>query len=425
MENQRLRLRITNMSSLPDGGPLEVSVAPGEILEVGRDSGIGWSLPDPRRFISSRHMELRHDKGGWWLYDISTNGTFVNGGAARVKSPYALQAGDRLQVGHYSVEVRFEAEATGPGAAIGADIGAAIGAGIGAPPERPPVAPVAPPPAPPPRADIWGVAPARPPAPAAPAADIWGTGAPRPAAPPEAAPPPAAQPLPGPASVGTAPPGPAPALPADTPTTRPAAPPVAAARPAGAQPGPEVLLEAIAAAAGLPEGSLSQGNPLETATEIGRALSVLGEELSGLLQARAVARRSVRSGQVTMIGREDNNPLKFMPTPEQALSAMFGPPRPGFQRGSTAIRAAFADIKRHQYATHAAIQPALARLLDDLAPETIEARVKTSGLLSNRRARAWETFVERWDAKAQAHENGMLDVFLTYFAEAYDKESSG
>jgi type VI secretion system protein ImpI len=137
MENQRLRLRITNMSSLPDGGPLEVSVAPGEILEVGRDSGIGWSLPDPRRFISSRHMELRHDKGGWWLYDISTNGTFVNGGAARVKSPYALQAGDRLQVGHYSVEVRFEAEATGPGAAIGADIGAAIGAGIGAP--RPPI----------------------------------------------------------------------------------------------------------------------------------------------------------------------------------------------------------------------------------------------------------------------------------------------
>jgi type VI secretion system FHA domain protein len=185
------------------------------------------------------------------------------------------------------------------------------------------------------------------------------------------------------------------------------------------------VLEAIAAAAGLPEGSLAQGNPLETATEIGRALNVLGEELSGLLQARAVARRSVRSGQVTMIGREDNNPLKFMPTPDQALGAMFGPPRPGFQRGSTAIRAAFADIKRHQYATHAAIQPALARLLDDLAPETIEARVKSSGLLSNRRARAWETFVERWDAKAQAHENGMLDVFLTYFAEAYDRETGG
>ena len=62
MENQKLRLRITNMASLPDGGPLEVSVEPGEILEVGRDTGIGWSLPDPRRFVSSRHMELRHER---------------------------------------------------------------------------------------------------------------------------------------------------------------------------------------------------------------------------------------------------------------------------------------------------------------------------------------------------------------------------
>lgn len=409
MENQRLRLCITNMSSLPDGGPLEVSVAPGEILEVGRDSGIGWSLPDPRRFISSRHMELRHEKGDWWLYDISTNGTFVNGGAARVKSPYALQAGDRLLVGHYSVEVSFEP--------LPDDPGTEIGAGIGIPAEMPPAPPSL---SPGPRADIWGTAPgpvpnsASSPAPlprAPSAADIWGAAPPRATTPPEAAPPPAAQPLPGRAP-GTTPPGP---------------PAVASAPPPGAHPGtgPDALLEAIAAAAGLPEGSLGQGNPLDTATEIGRALRALGEELSGLLQARAVARRSVRSGQVTMIGREDNNPLKFMPTPEQALGAMFGPPRPGFQRGSTAIRAAFSDIKRHQYATHAAIQPALARLLDDLAPETIEARVKGSGLLSNRRARAWETFVERWDAKARAHDNGMLDVFLAYFAEAYDRENSG
>ncbi len=407
MENQKLRLRITNMASLPDGGPLEVSVEPGEILEVGRDTGIGWSLPDPRRFVSSRHMELRHEKGVWWLYDISTNGTFVNGGSSRIKSPYALNAGDRLQVGHYSIEASFEAGSS--------DLRPHPGDGVPAP------SPETPPPAPKPHADIWGAGSFSSPDPVSPAtpqpsADIWGTRPSRPVQAPEPAAPPAVQPLPGRAP-GTAPPGPPPAISGAAPD----------ARTSGAQPGPapDAVLEAIAAAAGLPEGSLSHGNPLETATEIGRALQVLGEELSGLLRARAVARRSVRSGQVTMIGREDNNPLKFMPTPEQALSTMFGPPRPGFQRGSAAIRAAFADIKRHQYATHAAIQPALARLLDDLAPETIEARVKSSGLLTNRRARAWETFVERWDAKAQAHENGMLDVFLTYFAEAYDSEGGG
>ncbi len=32
--------------------------------------------------------------------------------------------------------------------------------------------------------------------------------------------------------------------------------------------------------------------------------------------------------------------------------------------------------------------------------------------------------MQRWDAKTEAHENGMLDVFLMYFAEAY-QEASG
>jgi|SRR6056297_1103248 len=397
MVTQTLCLRISNMSSLPDGGPLEVTATPDQILEVGRDSGIGWSLPDPRRFISGRHMEFRHEKGQWWLYDISTNGTFVNGSASRVKSPHPLQPGDRLQVGHYTVEASLR---DGPGqphpaGAPQADIWGA-GSAASPPPQQPP--------------------PAEPAFQARPAVDIWGSGHVQPDPPPDPpgaapVPPPAAQPLPG-RGPGTTPPHDAAPGPGGS-----ASPPA----PGGAD--PDMVLDAIATAAGLPEGSLSRGNPLETATEIGRALHALSEELSTLLQARAVARRSVRSGQVTMIGREDNNPLKFMPTPDQALSAMFGPPRPGFQRGGEAIRAAFSDVKRHQYATHAAIQPALARLLEDLAPETIEARVKTSGLLQNRRAKAWDTFVERWDAKAQSHENGMLDVFLAYFAEAYDRQN--
>ena len=33
--------------------------------------------------------------------------------------------------------------------------------------------------------------------------------------------------------------------------------------------------------------------------------------------------------------------------------------------------------------------------------------------------KAWDTYVERWDAKAGKHENGMLDVFLANFAESY------
>ena len=79
----------------------------------------------------------------------------------------------------------------------------------------------------------------------------------------------------------------------------------------------------------------------------------------------------------------------------------------------------FDDIRRHQAAVAAALQPALARMLDDMAPEAIAAR-SAGGLVTSKKARAWETYVERWDAKAHPHENGMLDVFLACFAEAYE-----
>ena len=72
-----------------------------------------------------------------------------------------------------------------------------------------------------------------------------------------------------------------------------------------------------------------------------------------------------------------------------------------------------------------AFSATLTRLPDGPAPETIKARVRKPGLLSNRCARAWKAFVERWDAKAQAHDNGMLDVVLTCFSEAYDSEGGG
>jgi type VI secretion system protein ImpI len=225
---------------------------------------------------------------------------------------------------------------------------------------------------------------------------------------------------------------PVPAAPVRSAHELPEAPAAAAlgpARPAGPggaeMAGARGILEAIGAAAGLPPGTLTaNGDPGATATEIGQALRVVAEDLSALLQMRAMVRRTTRTARQTMIERDNNNPMKFMPTPDEALGAMFGTPRPGYQRGATAIRAGFADLKRHQYASQAAIPKALERLLEDLAPEAVERRLGGGGLFG-RKARAWETYVERWDAKVQAHDNGMLDVFMAFFADAYDQQERG
>lgn len=184
------------------------------------------------------------------------------------------------------------------------------------------------------------------------------------------------------------------------------------------------VLRAICEGAGIDPATLNGTDPTETAHEIGQTLRVMAGELAGLLKARAATKQMVRSGSRTMIGPDDNNPLKFTPTATEALEIMFGPGKPGYLRGSAAVQTSFDDVKAHQYAVHAAIQPALARLLEDLSPEAVEDKIEGSRF-SSKSAKCWEVFVERWDAKTHPYENGMLDVFLAYFSDAYDEAVEG
>jgi len=68
-----LRLSIENLDRLPDGGPIRIEVK-GRGLDLGRDSHLDWSLPDPSRSVSGKHCEIRYRDGGYWVHDVSTNG---------------------------------------------------------------------------------------------------------------------------------------------------------------------------------------------------------------------------------------------------------------------------------------------------------------------------------------------------------------
>jgi type VI secretion system protein ImpI len=150
-------------------------------------------------------------------------------------------------------------------------------------------------------------------------------------------------------------------------------------------------------------------------------MRVVTTEMMALLQDRATTKRFTKGGDRTMIGAKNNNPLKFLPDAKQALEVMFLVPRDGFLKGGDSVVAGMADVRRHQMAVFAAIQPALIKLLSDLAPESIDDGSGGGGLLGGgaNKKKAWDTYVERWDAKAGAYENGMLDVFLQHFAESY------
>ncbi len=413
-----LTLQIENFDRLDDGGPTQITVDRAG-LTVGRSGTSDWTLPDPARHVSSRHFTVDYRDGGYWLSDTSTNGTFLIGQPYRLDGPHLLTSGERFQVGHYIIAVTLgSAPAAAPppqAAPMGDPDPWSLGPAVHEP--------INPSPAPDPRqfedfADEFiatpGFTPAPAPAPAPPAP------APAPSASPFGAPP-AASDSPFGAGGPAASPAPIPGPPA-TPAAQPPAAQPSASQPAAAPSG--AVLAAFREGAGLPPAPVGL-DEAQMARELGRTMRILTEELMTLLRDRASAKQFTRAGDRTMMGATANNPLKFMPSAEQALEVMLFEPRDGFLRCADSTETALRDVRLHQSAVFAAIQPALARLLDDLAPEAIEERAGSGLLGAGRKGKAWDTYVQRWDAKVTAHENGMLDVFLAYFAESYARAIAG
>jgi len=154
-------------------------------------------------------------------------------------------------------------------------------------------------------------------------------------------------------------------------------------------------------------------------------MRLIAEELKGLLAARAESKRIARSTNQTMIQAQDNNPLKFSPTVDDALQLIFGQPRSGYLDAKRAFDESFRDLKAHQIKTYSAMQHALRMLVEDLDPQAIaEATTQEGGiggLIGSRKAKMWETYVARWEAKTAPYEDGLVDAFMIYFAECYDR----
>src|ERR1700761_2254346 len=96
-------------------------------LTVGRGNSNDLVLPDPGRVVSTNHLVLSFEGGGYTVTDLSTNGTFMNHGPERLplKVPTPLQPNDYLQLGDYGLvvqEISTAAPATG-GAAYGGGFG--------------------------------------------------------------------------------------------------------------------------------------------------------------------------------------------------------------------------------------------------------------------------------------------------------------
>jgi type VI secretion system protein ImpI len=444
-------------------GPARRKVFGQEGGRIGRAPDCDWMLANP--YISRHHATVRWIGGTYYIESTGENGVAINTPQAMIpqRERRPLRDGDRLYVDEYEICVSIGAG--------GADIPAAGGltgfapsddplAGLvatarspampnpldpshdeldpliqlaGGAQHRPQAAPLdvnwnhtpavrdqfTPPAVPqvpresiPDRWDQTSFSPPKPPDPGpAVIPDRWDETSFNPPVPPVAAP---AIPVPGGARGRFAP------LP-----LRPAAVSQPQHPPVGQQPPPRPAVGALDATALLQAAGIDPASvPPETAASLGLILRTVVEGVRELLLARAEVKSQFRV-TMTQVHTEENNPLKFAPSVEDALHLLFGRRSAAYLPPVEAFEDALDDIRFHQMAMLAGMRAGFEQTLLRFEPqrlqEMFDKRGKRSGLLAAK-PRYWELYVEEFRQLTGDPDDAFKRLFGEVFAVAYERQ---
>jgi type VI secretion system protein ImpI len=441
-----LRFSLVNEQTLPDGGPVSFTVSGKRSADIGRDRHLDWTLPDPTRLISGKHCEVHYRDGGYWLHDVSTNGTFLNGSQQRMGEPHRLRNGDRIVIGHYAIDIALDAEEGVAAGSKPAQTGGLVSQQHADYRELWTSDRDAPPPIDPQQLKIaresarpvnpgfldWAAAvpeldaglsrrqPVRTPSDKS-GHDDMGCAAGARQGPQQPEQPPSIPSPRRPLWADESPPSRA-EIPSPPASVQPRG---LAATGAGNSEAAEFARH-LAKAAGLPENFFADKNAAELGDQFGTILRIAVENLMDLLQARHQAKQMVRSTNQTMVQAVENNPLKFSPTAEDAMRILFGPPTRSYLDARAAFVQGFGDLKSHQLKTYMAMQHAVTRLLASIDPTILAREIegdRPSGFWPGAgKSKLWDAFMLRWQAQFGRDNNAPIDAFMLHFASFYDHD---
>lgn len=203
-------------------------------------------------------------------------------------------------------------------------------------------------------------------------------------------------------------------------------PPAAAPRPTSSTAGSadvQALLAAFREGLGVPSLQIDALTP-EMMKLIGQLLHESAKGTVDLLVARAALKREIRA-EVTMIVARENNPLKFSPSVEVALTHLLTPPARGFMQPAPAMRDAYDDLRAHQFGFVAGMKAALEGVLKRFDPAILEGKLTQKSVINSllpatRKAKLWEVFQELYGQISEEAAEDFHDLFGREFLRAYE-----
>ena len=161
--------------------------------------------------------------------------------------------------------------------------------------------------------------------------------------------------------------------------------------------------------------------------DCGSILRAAVEGIMALLLARSEMRKELQAEERTMVAARDNNPLKLMSDPHEAMSFLFDPAErtDGFLDPVKAVGDACEDLRAHEMALMAGMRAAILGALRRVDPHTLErAFDKTAGgfSLASKKSRLWELFVAHHEKLAHDAQEDFNKVFGADFMGAYQAQ---
>ena len=365
----QIQLEIINRTGLEPGISTRFTVGDAPVI-IGRGKKADWELPDAGRFLSSSHCRVSPAKNGFLIAVLSPNGIVHNGKSLAQGAEARLAAGDRIEIGPYVMLASPALSETGSGertvllgrrAVDSADEKTVVQLG---------------------RVSAMLAAAGR-------------------AAKPDIIPY------------------------ARKPDTFPRASASSAQSRAPSAARPAIGVEFVrefADGAGIDPDLLAGRTNLEFALELGGAIrnAVLG--LGALGRSANEMRALVGSRSADRIGLAEES--LNAADGSRMIASLFAVAGSDYRKSGQAVGDLADSLQAHDAAVFHAMQTALFRLLNELAPMTIETRTRSS-VLRSKNAKNWDLYVKAWESLSFGRENGMLDVFLGYFREAYDDKMGG
>jgi predicted component of type VI protein secretion system len=213
--------------------------------------------------------------------------------------------------------------------------------------------------------------------------------------------------------------------------------PKAATKPAAARPAPparaapvagiEGALRLFLEGAGVSHKELPAADAERLLRESGAVLRAAVEGLMMLLIARSEMRKEMQAEERTMVAVRDNNPLKLMSDPHEAMDFLLDPTErtDGFLDPVQSVGDAAEDLRSHEIALIAAMRAAILGALRRVDPHALERaydKAPHGFSLASRKARLWDEFVAQHEKLVHDAQEDFNKVFGRDFMSAYQSQ---